>query len=120
MVGKDRDPAGQLHPMGGCQPREVLRLDRTLNLNAAYHNIIKPAVQDAGLLCVRADEITHSGVIDKVMYEMLLRADVVVADISTANPNALYELGVGHALCPCTTIIIKEVDGKLRDPLVLE
>ena len=85
---------------------------RTLDLNATYESIIKPAVTSAGLDCVRADEISHSGVIDKVMYEMLLRADLVIADISTANPNALYELGVRHALRPRTTIVIKEVDGK--------
>jgi hypothetical protein len=60
----------------------------------------------------RADEIAHSGVIDQRMFEMLLRADLVVADISTANPNALYELGVRHALRPLSTIIIKEQDGK--------
>lgn len=85
---------------------------RTLDLDATYRAIIKPAVVAAGLRCVRADEIPHSGVIDQAMYEMLLRADLVVADISTANPNALYELGVRHALRPRTTIMIKEIEGK--------
>jgi tetratricopeptide (TPR) repeat protein len=42
------------------------------------------------------------------MYEMLFSADVVIADLSTANPNALYELGVRHALRPCTTIVMSE------------
>src|SRR5260370_24036074 len=85
---------------------------RTLDLDAAYAAIIKPAVLAAGLECIRADEISHSGSIDKKMYEMLLRADLVVADISTANPNALYELGVRHALRPRRTIVIKEADGR--------
>jgi len=85
---------------------------RTLDLDASYEAIIKPAVSACGLECVRADEIMHSGIIDKAMYEMLLRADVVIADISTANPNALYELGVRHALRPSTTVVMKEQDGK--------
>jgi tetratricopeptide (TPR) repeat protein len=38
----------------------------------------------------------------------LLNADVVVADVSTYNCNAFYELGVRHALRPYTTIIISE------------
>jgi hypothetical protein len=38
----------------------------------------------------------------------LLTADVVVADISTSNANAFYELGVRHALRPYTTITIAE------------
>ena len=81
---------------------------RTLDLDKTYRNIIKPAVTAAGLKCVRADEIVHSGLIDVPMYEQLLKADVVVADLSTSNKNAYYELGVRHALKPYTTIIICE------------
>jgi tetratricopeptide (TPR) repeat protein len=81
---------------------------RLLDLDASYQNMIKPAVEDAGLRCVRADEIVHSGLIDVPMYEYLLNADVVVADLSTSNKNAFYELGVRHALRPFTTIIIAE------------
>ncbi|QNT70545.1 hypothetical protein [Defluviicoccus vanus] len=81
---------------------------RKLNLNATYHNLIKPAVEAAGLQCTRADEITHSGNINVPMYLNILTADVVIADVSTANCNAFYELGVRHALRPSTTIIISE------------
>ncbi|WP_218074642.1 hypothetical protein [Burkholderia cenocepacia] len=37
---------------------------RTLDLNATYQEIIRPAAEQAGLRCVRADEISHSGHID--------------------------------------------------------
>lgn len=85
---------------------------RTLDLDKSYRNIIKPAVKNAGLECIRADEIPHSGVIDVPMYEQLLTADVVVADLSTSNKNAFYELGVRHALRPQTTIVICEDGAK--------
>lgn len=88
---------------------------RTLDLDKTYRNIIKPAVEAAGLTCVRADEIQHSGVIDVPMYEQLLGADVVIADVSTANANAYYELGVRHALRPHTTLVISE-DGMKKFP----
>jgi hypothetical protein len=81
---------------------------RKLNLDATYQNLIKPAVEDAGLECWRADEIVHSGNINVPMYRNILTADLVVADVSTANCNAFYELGVRHALRPSTTIIIAE------------
>ncbi|MDP1678669.1 MAG: TRAFs-binding domain-containing protein [Candidatus Nitrotoga sp.] len=81
---------------------------RTLDLDMSYQNMIKPAVEAAGLKCTRADEIVHSGMIDVPMYEQLLSADVVVADLSTSNKNAYYELGVRHALRPYTTIVIAE------------
>jgi hypothetical protein len=81
---------------------------RVLDLDKSYKNIIKPAVEAAGLKCIRADEIVHSGLIDVPMYEQLLNADVVVADLSTSNKNAFYELGVRHALRPYTTVVIAE------------
>lgn len=87
---------------------------RTLDLDATFDAIIRPAAETAGLRPIRAIDINASGVIDVSMYELLLRADVVVADISTGNVNAVYELGVRHALRPNTTIIIKEDLGKLH------
>jgi hypothetical protein len=42
------------------------------------------------------------------MYKELLNADIVIADLSTANVNAFYELGIRHALRRRTTIVISE------------
>ncbi|MEO6915439.1 MAG: TRAFs-binding domain-containing protein, partial [Chitinophagaceae bacterium] len=81
---------------------------RKLDLNKSYRLLIKPVVEQRGLTCIRADEIRHSGTIDVPMYQELLQADVVIADISTANVNAFYELGIRHALKPRTTIVISE------------
>ena len=85
-----------------------LATGRKLNLDKSYHNLIKPTVKQAGLECYRADEIVHSGNINVPMYERILTADLVIADLSTSNNNAFYELGVRHALRPYTTIIIAE------------
>lgn len=81
---------------------------RVLNLDATYEHIIKPAVEQTGYRCIRADDINHSGMIDLHMYRMLLIADLVIADISTTNANALYELGIRHALKNKTTVILSE------------
>jgi len=80
---------------------------RKLNLDASYQ-VIKEAIEEAGLRCIRADEIQHSGIIDEPMYEHLLRADLVIADLSTYNVNAAYELGVRYALRPYATIVVAE------------
>lgn len=87
--------------------------NRTIDLDATYKKIIRPAVESAGCKCIRADEIVESGIIDRSMYALLYYADIVIADISTFNPNAIYELGVRHALRPYSTIIIKEDEGKI-------
>lgn len=87
---------------------------RQLNLDRSYENLIKPVFDELGIYCYRAIDKKHSGTIDEHMYEGLLNADIVVADISTLNPNALYELGVRHALRPYSTIVISE--NKLKYP----
>ena len=81
---------------------------RVLDLNRTFEDIIEPAVTAAGLECIRADKIIHSTVIDKPMYVNLLEADLVIADLSTSNANAIYELGVRHALRPHATIVMAE------------
>jgi hypothetical protein len=81
---------------------------RVLDLDQTYKWVIKPVVEECGLTCVRADEIRHSGIIDVPMYQQLLNADLVIADLSTSNANAMYELGVRHALRPHSTIVMAE------------
>jgi hypothetical protein len=81
---------------------------KVFDLDKSYKYIIKPAAEAAGFFCERADEIRHSGVIDVPMYEQLLKADLVIADLSTSNVNAFFELGVRYALRPRATICIAE------------
>src|SRR5215212_3617058 len=105
---ESKDVKGTCFVVMGFGKKTDFETGRTLDLDKSYKYIIKPAVMDAGLKCIRADEISHSGVIDVPMYEQLLKADVLVADLSTSNKNALYELGVRHALRPYTTVVIAE------------
>ena len=85
---------------------------RNLDLDKTYKNIIQPVCKSLRMNCFRAKEIAINGIIDKPMYEWIYKADVVIADISTLNANALYELGVRHALRPYSTIVISEKELK--------
>lgn len=111
-AGDELQPQGTCFVVMGFGKKTDFETGRTLDLDKTYKYIIKPAVIDAGMACARADEIPHSGVIDVPMYERLLTADVVIADLSTSNKNAFYELGVRHALRPHTTIVICEDGAK--------
>ncbi|HEY5895545.1 MAG TPA: TRAFs-binding domain-containing protein [Chthoniobacterales bacterium] len=108
-------PTGTCFVVMGFGKKTDFETGRTLDLDKTYRNVIKPGVIASGLQCVRADEIVHSGLIDTPMYDQLLKADVVIADLSTSNKNAFYELGVRHALRPETTIVIAE-DGMKTPP----
>lgn len=69
-----------------------------VNFNEVYRWLIKPALEGAGFSLFRADEEPRAGSISTEMFQELLLADLVVADLSIDDPNVWYELGVRHAL----------------------
>jgi tetratricopeptide (TPR) repeat protein len=69
-----------------------------IDFNRVYTELIAPAVERAGLEVFRADEERRAGDIRTDMFQELLMADLVVADLTIDNPNVWYELGVRHAL----------------------
>ncbi len=71
---------------------------RWIDFNSVYYDLIKPALEDAGFESFRADEEAVSGDILTDMFQELLLADLVIADLSIDNANVFYELGVRHAL----------------------
>ncbi len=87
--------------------------DRVIDFDAIYAHLIAPAVEDAGLRAHRADEETLGGIFHKRMFERLVLCEYAVADLSLANPNVFYELGVRHAVRPWSTILMFRSDAKL-------
>ncbi len=71
---------------------------RWLDFDAIYNNLIRPALEAAGFESFRADEEAVSGDILTDMFQELLLADLVIADLSIDNANVFYELGVRHAI----------------------
>jgi tetratricopeptide (TPR) repeat protein len=71
---------------------------QVINFNAIYQDLIKPALEAAGFEPFRADEETTTGDILTDMFQELLLADLVIADLSIDNANVFYELGIRHAL----------------------
>ena len=64
-----------------------------------YTDVIKPLVEDVfKILCYRVDEDRLPDRIDNKIYSYLLRSAFVIAEITTLNPNVLYELGLAHML----------------------
>ncbi len=74
--------------------------------DAVYKQIIVPAVEAAGLQALRADEEVAGGIIHKPMFERLILSRFAIADLTTANANVFYELGIRHAARPGSTVLI--------------
>src|SRR4051794_3630354 len=86
----------------------------TVDFDAVYHELIAPAVDAAGLQAIRADEEMTGGIIHKPMFERLILCEYAVADLTTANANVFYELGVRHAVRPWSTaLLFAQASGQL-------
>ena len=77
-----------------------------IDFDQVYEAGIRPAVEGAGLECIRGDREITGGLIHTAMFARLLVAEFVIADMTTANANVFYELGIRHAARPYATIPI--------------
>jgi hypothetical protein len=70
------------------------------------HLFIHRGAETAGLEAIRADFEPAGGFIHKPMLERLLVAEYVVADLTFANPNVMYEIGVRHGASARATLLL--------------
>jgi hypothetical protein len=77
-----------------------------VDFDQVYNEAIKPAIEQCGLEALRGDEERTGGIIHGAMFARLLLAEFVVADLTLANANVFYELGIRHAAKPFTTVPI--------------
>ena len=78
----------------------------TINFDRVYADLIEPAIRTAGLDPIRADNEMVGGIIHKPMFERLVLCEYAVADLTMANANVYYELGVRHAVRPWSTVLL--------------
>ncbi len=86
---------------------------KEIDFDSVYTDLIKPAIENAGLQLVRADEEMACVIIHKPMYERLIVCGFAVADLTTANVYVYYERGVRHAVRPHSTVLIFMEETKL-------
>ena len=63
-----------------------------------YAQMIKPAVEAAGLECLRGDTIVREAALSDNILNAIIKAGLTIADLSAANVNVYYEVGLTHAL----------------------
>ncbi|MDE2038439.1 MAG: hypothetical protein KGO96_02850 [Elusimicrobia bacterium] len=65
--------------------------------DAYYKEIFIPAIKDAGMEPVRADELFSTGTVIEQIWEQIKKAKILLADLSGKNANVFYEMGLAHA-----------------------
>ena len=93
--------------MSAAQPTAFVIMPFAKEFDSGLQDVIEPAVERAGLKCVRADQ-EPQGHIHQMMFERIFDSEVVVADISGANPNVFYELGVSNCISARTVTVTRE------------
>lgn len=73
-----------------------------------YEDIFAPACRAAGYKPVRADDVAQTNLIQLDILEKLLQSPMAICDLSTRNPNVLFELGLRQAF-DMPTILVQEV-----------
>ena len=75
----------------------------------AYSSIVS-ACRQAGFRCLRGDEEYVEGDLLAHVLRLLVRARVVVANVSGRNPNVFYELGIANALDKSTILVSEGIE----------
>lgn len=86
---------------------------KLVDFDLVYRDLVAPAIKAAKFSPLRADEEMGGGIIHKSMFERLMICEYAVADLSTANANVFYELGIRHAFRPWSTVLLFAEGGRL-------
>jgi len=92
-------------------PRVFVMMPFAEPFDALYRDVIKPVAEDElDFEVVRVDEIQAPGLVIDDVQRQIAASNVVVAEISTRNPNVFYELGYAHALRKPAVILVRRED----------
>lgn len=75
-----------------------------------YRQLIKPAGETSGLKVLRADDIYSPGVITEQIKAAIHQSIICIADVTSKNPNVLYEVGIAHTLGKPTILLSQSVE----------
>jgi len=78
-------------------------------LDDVFHYGIQNAVNRAGFLCERADQISFTGDILDLIKRRIKKASLLIADLTTTNPNVYLEVGYAWGLGKPTVLIAQDV-----------
>jgi hypothetical protein len=76
--------------------------------NRVYYKLIRKAVEDLDLQCIRADNLTGQIIIEDI-WTKINQCAFIIADVTTKNPNVMYELGIAHTIGKPVILITQDL-----------
>ena len=118
METSGREPApsefeATIRDVGGAsdaKPHAFVAMPFARSMDDVYYLGIEPVVKESGLLCERVDQATFTGHILDQIKERIDTAAVVIADLTTANPNVYLEVGYAWGKGRPTILLIQNVE----------
>lgn len=80
-----------------------------------YDNIVAPSCEKAGYRAIRADDVKATNLIHLDILKKLIEAPIAICDLSSRNPNVLFELGVRQAFDRPVVLIQESGTPKIFD-----
>jgi hypothetical protein len=93
-----------------AKPHIFVAMPFVPEMDDVFHYGIQGAANAAGLLCERADLATFSGDIMQWVKDRIANAEMIVADLSSANPNVYLEVGYAWGCNIPTVLIVRDVN----------
>ena len=79
-------------------------------LDDVYDYLIRGPLSEAGYDVKRADDLLNQQNILEDILLSIVKSDLIVADLSKANPNVYYELGLAHVYGKKVILLAQDID----------
>lgn len=113
LVGLDVAAKGALRTAGygsAAKPRVFVAMPFADEMSDLFHYGIQGAVNGAGLLAERADLASFTGDVMEWVRTRIANANLVIADLTSSNPNVFLEVGYAWGKGVPTVLIAKHTE----------
>ena len=91
-------------------PSAFVVMQFTPPFDELFEDVIQPVCAEMDIEAYRASDIYRPGVIIQDIIQGLAESQVVIAEITPANPNVFYEVGYSHALGKPTILLANRAE----------
>ena len=80
------------------------------DIDTVYTGLIKASLEGIGFEVARADDIESQRNILRDILERINTSDLIIADLTSLNPNVFYELGLAHAMRKPVILLTQDIE----------
>lgn len=92
------------------KPNVFVAMPFAEDMDDVFHYGIQGAVNSAGFLCERADLSSFTGDVMEWVKKRIATASLIIADLSTANPNVYLEVGYAWGCGKPTVLLVRDTN----------